>query len=223
MGVLDRILNKRQDTTSIDNKMPIEKRHPDATYGITQDGRLQVEFYDNQPDFKQFYGVTRLIINQVPLNMGGESVYNCIVSWYGISDCHIFNRATGRMDSPRASEYKGVLAQIDLDLLQNDPQYCETVMKGLLNKKRVERYLEQGLQENPGQPCGKYIGGVAKKETGYNKFFKRAIGVASHYSPHMINKRQKYREKLEAGREAKIASKQAEIARIQAEIDDICK
>lgn len=34
----------------------------------------------------------------------------------------------------------------------------------------MNQYLENGLQESPEHPCGKYIGGMRKTENGYNKF-----------------------------------------------------
>lgn len=223
MGILDKFRNKKQNVNPIDNRPQKEKKEFDVTYGVTTDARLQVEFHDNEADFKQFYDITRLIVSGSPLNIAGQEVYDCMVSWYGSSDCHVLDKRTGQLDSPRATAYRGVLAQIDLDLLQKNPEYCNAVMKGLLNRMRVERYLEQGLQETPKQPCGKYIGGVRENESGYEKFFMQPVGQANHDSDFMRNRRQENRERLEAARQSAIASKQSQIAKLQAEIDGMNK
>lgn len=56
----------------------------------------------------------------------------------------------------RRTDYNEVLAQINVYLLQTDPNYCYIVIKELLDKKRVEGYLYRGLQKDAEQPCGMY-------------------------------------------------------------------
>ncbi len=162
MGFFDRFKKKDKQNTGnvVNNRQSVERLPFNVEYSQISNGNLQVEFYDKNSDFKKFYDTTRLIIGRQPLNIEGHQVYNCAVSWYGQDDCQMFDEKTGKFDSLNAQEYRGVLAEIDLDLLQSDPNYCNMVMKGLLDKQRVERYLENGLQETPDQPCGKYIGGV---------------------------------------------------------------
>ena len=185
--------------------------------------KLQVEFFDPKADFKQFYDTTRLIINKKPLIMSDKEVYNCLVSWYGSDDCQIFNENLGKFESLRATEYRNILAQIDLNLLQNDPDYCKMVMQNLLNRERVEKYLDMGLEEMPERPCGKYIGGVMEFGNQYKKFFSEAVGKASHNSETMINKRKRHRERIEYAKKMAIDRKKAEIAKLQSEIDDLSR
>lgn len=176
MGFLDRFKNKKSVEPSTNNTLQAEQLPFEVEFGVTCDGRLQVDFYDKNADFKQFYDTTRLIVNNSPLNIAGYSVQNCIVSWYGHDDCQMMNKTTGKFESLRANEYRGVLAQIDVNLLQTDSEYCSCVMKELLNKRRVETYLEAGLEETPNRPCGKYVGGIGRNERGYNKVFSQKIG-----------------------------------------------
>ena len=164
----------------------------DIQYNQNEDGNLQIDFQNNNPDFKKFYDTTRLIVDRRPLNIEGHQVFNCAVSWYGHDDCAMFNERTRKYESLRAQEYSEILAELDLYLLQTDKDYCNMVMNGLLDKQRVEKYLERGLQETPDLPCGKYIGGVYKTERGYGKYFSEDVGRASHNSGLMIEKRKKH-------------------------------
>lgn len=224
MGLLNKLRKKPENTQPKTNtKKEMDLKTFDVKYGTTTDGRLQVDFYDRQAEFKQFYDTTRLIVNDKPLNLAGQKVYNCIVSWYGQNDCQMLDERTGKFEGQRANQYRGVLAQIDLNLLRSDPYYCNKVMKELLNKKRVERYLEAGLEEMPERPCGKYIGGVIQTEKGYRKFFSESVGYASHNSHLMIDRRRENRENREALRRKAIANKKEQIANLQAEIDSMSK
>lgn len=215
MGFLD-LFKKGKNIQS--NQPEIVEEPFNIKYGINKNGKLQVEFYDKNAAFKQFYDTTRLIIDDKAVTLAGEEVQNCKVSWYGENDCCELNKQTGEFESPKAGNYKEVLAQIDLELLKNDKNYCYAVMKGLLDQKRVERYLETGLQEVPEQPCGNYIGGVRKTERGYGKFFSTDVGKVSHNSDLMKNKRQRQREAAKKAREAAIANRKAEIERLEEEI-----
>ena len=114
-----------------------------------------------------------------------------------------------------------MLLELDLELLENDINYCNMVMKKLLDKERVEKYLENGLEETPKQPCGKYVGGVKKTENGYTKFFSTTVGQASHNSELMVNRRKEHREMLERKKQKDIENKRAQIAKLQREIDNM--
>jgi hypothetical protein len=223
MGFFDRFkkCDKQNESNVANNRQQVTQLPFDIEYKPTLNGNLQVEFYDNDRDFKKFYDTTRLIIGRQPLNIEGHQVYNCAVSWYGQNDCQILDKKTGLFDSLRAQEYRGVLAEIDLELLQTDPNYCNMVMKELLDKQRVERYLESGLQETPEQPCGKYIGGVRQTERGYGKFFSTVVGRASHNSDLMINRRKEHREMIELQRQNAIENKKAQIKKLQSELDSM--
>lgn len=224
MGFFDRFKkNEKQTRENVADSQSVRQLPFDVEYSQFSNGNLQVEFYDKNSDFRKFYDITRLIVGRNPLNIKGHQVYNCAVSWYGHSDCQMLDRKTGRHDSLRSLDYREVLAEIDLELLQSDPNYCNIVMKGLLDKERVERYLENGLQETPQQPCGRYIGGIRQTEKGYGKFFSTVVGLASHNSRLMINKRQEYRSNLEVQRQQSIADKKAQIKKIQSELDSMEK
>lgn len=218
MGFLDRFKRKEQNV-----QQPQQSQQPelpfDVQFCMTQDGRLQVDFFDKQADFKQFYDSTRLIASMDTFDLGGKPVHNCLVSWYGKNDAVMFdeNGMMGRM-----FDYRGVLAEIDLEQLQTDQNYCYIVMKDLLSKQRVERYLSKGLEENPDTPCGKYIGGVRKMpENQYQKFFSIQTGKACHYSDFMVNRRREVREAEEKRRQQIRAQKEAQIKKLQAELDEM--
>ncbi len=221
MGFFDRFKknDKKNIENMVNNSQTVKKLPANVKYSKIFNGNLQVDFYDKDADFGKFYDTTRLIVGRQPLNIEGHQVYNCAVSWYGHNDCQIFDEKTGQLDSLRAQEYRGVLAEIDLELLQTDHNYCNMVMNRLLDKKRVERYLENGLQETPEKPCGKYIGGIRQTEKGYGKFFSTIVGKASHNSQLMVNRRREHREMIEKQKQKAIADKKAQIERLQSELD----
>jgi len=225
MGLFDFFKNKDKSAEKIDTTSSHSPTQVpfDIEFSSTSNGNLQVEFFDNEADFKNFYDITRLILSRQPFDIEGHPVYNCAVSWYGKEDCQMFDEKSGRFNSLRSLEYRGVLAEIDLDLLQNDPSYCSMVMRSLLNQKRVERYLESGLQDSPEIPCGKYIGGVRKTDEGYGKFFSMVVGRASHYSDLMVNRRREHKEMLEDRMKQAIEAKKAEIEKLQSELQSMEK
>lgn len=180
-------------------------------------GNLQVEIHEKNANFKKFYDTTKLIIGKQPLNISGHRVYNCAVSWYGKNDAEMFDPDTGKYTS-RAYDYRGVFAEIDLELLQNDLNYAEMVM-ALVDQQRVERYLGMGLQETPEIPCGKYIGGIEEKDGRYGKIFYKEVGEESHNSNFMVDRRQQHREMLERNRQATINEKRRQIEKLQSEVD----
>ena len=217
MGLFDRFKKNKQET---DKKVDNISKDYEIKYGMSQDGRLQIDFYDRNIKVGQFYDTTRLIVGDKTVVLANQRVQNCIVSWYRQDDT-IFSDPQYENESIDARSYKGVLAQIDPVLLQSDEKYCSNVMRYLLNKKRVNQYLENGLQESPEHPCGKYIGGMRKTENGYNKFFDIDAGIAAHNSKLMVERRRENREKMEQKKRMEIDRKKAEIQRLQSEIDDM--
>lgn len=217
MGLFDRFKKNKQET---DKKVDNISKDYEIKYGMSQDGRLQIDFYDRNIKVGQFYDTTRLIVGDKTVVLANQRVQNCIVSWYRQDDT-IFSDPQYENESIDARSYKGVLAQIDPVLLQSDEKYCSNVMRYLLNKKRVNQYLENGLQESPEHPCGKYIGGMRKTENGYSKFFDIDAGIASHNSKLMVERRRENREKMEQKKRMEIDRKKAEIQRLQSEIDDM--
>lgn len=221
MGLFDRF-KKKEKEPEIKKGLNQEQSSYEIEYKATRDGRLQVDFYDKGTKFSQFYDTTRLVVDNRPIILAGQEVRNCIVSWYSQDDVVLLDPQYEN-ESLNARDYRGVLAQIDPTLLQTDKDYCSVVMRKLLDKKRVTKYLEDGLQETPNQPCGKYIGGVKPTEKGYGKFFSLPVGKASHNSDLMVNCRREYRENIEAKKQKEIADKKSQIQQLQSEIDDMSK
>ena len=220
MGLLDKFRKKQPEKDQIHEEDNNKEFLRNAKFSMTKDGRLQVDFYDREADFRQFYDVTRLIASIDTINLGGHPVHNCVVSWYGENDAIMFD--SKGMDLSRRTQYREVLAEINLEQLRTDYNYCEAVMKGLLNKERVEKYLSRGLQENPENPCGKYIGGVRKTpENTYQKFFSKRAGEASHNSEFMINRRREVRENEEKRKQQLKTQKEAQIKKLQEEIEGL--
>lgn len=221
MGLLDRFKKQKITNVEMPTQPNIENRDNNVIFSTTNDGRLQVDYINKRHKFGQFYDTTRLIVDNYPLIIENREVQNCAVSWYSQDDAILLDPRYN-MESANASQYKGVLAEIDVELLRIDPEYCSIVMENLLERNRINKYLEDGLTENPRIPCGKYIGGVGRNnENRYTKFFTAKVGEASHQSPLMVKRRVEHREKMENNRKMIIAEKQAQIQKLQSEIDDI--
>lgn len=219
MGLFDRFKKKEKNAHQGEEQRRQELPF-DVQFSMTNDGRLQVDFYDKQVKFGQFYDTTRLIADLQQFYLGGIPVHNCLVSWYGQNDAVMLSE--NGMDMGRREQYRGVLSEINLEQLQTDSNYCYLVMKYLLSKQRVESYLDRGLEENPEIPCGKYIGGVRKTpDNKCKKFFSPEAGKSCHYSDFMIQRRQQIREQKERQKQQLRAEKEAEIKRLQDELDQL--
>lgn len=216
MGLLD-MLKKKSPEMKNETQKP--RKEYEIEYSTTKDGRLQIDFCDNRAKVGQLYDSTRLVVGNKPVMLADQEVQNCLVSWYNQDDT-VF---AGEGESLNAKSYKGVLAQINPELLKTDEQYCMAVMKNLLEINRVNKYLEDGLKENPQIPCGKYIGGITRTDEGYRKFFSMLVGQASHNSELMVNRRREFRESIEAKKQAEIAKRKAQIQKLQSEIDDMSR
>ena len=148
MGFLDKFKKRNTNTLDVKDETPINRDLLDIEFRTASTGGLQVDYYNPANDAKKSYDSTRLIMDR-PITLAGKQLWNCRVSWYGIED------GIGRdFIKPRSEQYTGVLAQIDLDLLQNDPTYCKMVMKNLLNSYSSE---------------GKYTKAIKQKETKVSK------------------------------------------------------
>ncbi len=224
MGFFDKF-KKRKDNNLQQSVPNVDYTPTNAESNInystsTRGGNLQVEYYDENAKFDQFYDTTRLVIKNIT-TLGGQQVLSCDVSWYSRDDCQIKDEETGKWESRRASDYSQVLAQIDVRRLQIDRDYCTMVMKGLLNQKRVEKYLEKGLQEHTERPCGEYIGGVGERNGKLSKFFSEKVGIEAHYAPYMINRRNKIAIQQINENQRKIDNYNKQIEKLQRENDDL--
>ena len=130
-------------------------------------------------------------------------------------------------DTGRRNQFTDVKLGLDVNKFFSDPQYQDVLMRQLLEKKRVERYIGEGLKDNPAQPCGNYIGyvgySIQSNSNEYKKIFSGSVGHEVHYSNEMLTKREKHKQYQEEQRQEMIARKQAEIDRLQKEIDTLSK
>jgi len=214
MGLFSKF--KKSENNAV-KSVPDKKEISNYSFSKNKEGKLQLDYIDQNPDFKNFYDTTRLIVD----NVNGNLV-DCRISWYGQNDAVMLNDK-GEYVGGRRDTYSNVLAEIDFNLLKNDKNYVKSLMENLLNQKRVSEYLERGMLDNPQTPCGKYVGGIALKNDRYTKIFNANIGEMSHNSPEMVAKRQRAKEKMNAQRENEIKMKQEKIKRLKSEIDEMSR
>ena len=186
----------------------------------TEDGKscYLLDCYDPNAYMKQLYDVTRLIIEQTPETLpSGNKVYCAQVSWYGRSD---YDSLDGTSQYGRKYDLENIRLQVDLEKLMYDSEYQSAVMTRLLSAKRVERYLKQGLEENPKYKCGNYVGYIDMNLNGeYAKFFDTEIGREVHNLPEQVELRRRYIEQLENDKAARNNQRRAEIERLNREME----
>ena len=221
MGIFDKLRKKNNQPTSRSvTPNPTTKPPFNLIISATKDGRCQIEFEDHKAnDFKQFYDTTRLIINGKPIIIKGHTLYDCDISWYGSTDAILLGPEGEKYG--RRNQYENILAEIDINQIQIDGRYCQFVMRQLLNRKRVLRYLEKGLRESPDTPCGKYIGGIQMTSNGYAKVFNQYIGNIAHNTNEMKMQREIYKRQEEQRKAAEIAEKQQQIRDLQKQIEEL--
>lgn len=188
---------------------------------LGKDGKryLEINYYNEKSKFGQFYDTTRLIVNEEPSYVANSPIYHAKVSWYGMDDTCFFDNGC---ESYRATDTRDILLGLDFGKLQ-DFDYLDLLMTQLLEKARVERYLQNGLQENVNQPCGNYVGavGISKQTGNYVKEFNLAVGEAVHHSPEMVEARRIQRKELEKRRAAERAILDNRIAQLQRERNNL--
>lgn len=215
MGILDIFRKKEKNNIESTKEARQNNLQNEVNYQMTQDGNLQVDFYDKKANFKQLYDSTRLVIKKT-INLNGDYIQDCLVSWYNQSDAEYFDGTDSRHD------FQNVLADIDYQRLQTDAAYCQTVMTELLDKSRVEKYLNRGLEEQPVEPpCGNYVGGLRWKDGYWGKYFSPRVGMAVHNSDFMKRKRLLHKQEQEYKKQQQIKARQEQIERLQKEIQEI--
>ena len=124
---------------------PGEKNEEARPYTVKQrpEGRLQIDYSTPDKRLKEFYDMTRLIIDNKQININGRPFTQALVSWYGEDDCIRIDRATNREIS-RRTDYSKIITQLDVNRLLNEPEYGNAVMNKLLDQGRVNRYLQRG-------------------------------------------------------------------------------
>lgn len=233
MGLFDKFLHKntqaKENTNSVTKPvsmlpLPVLNQVKQIK---SQNGRLyyQLDYYDRTAMYKQMYDTTRIIVDAVPTMIAGHSTYSAKVSWYGQNDAEYLDPQYG--DMGRKNQFTEIKLGLDVSKFFSDPQYQDVLMRQLLEKKRVERYIGEGLKDNPSQPCGNYIGyvgySIQSNSNEYKKIFSGSVGHEVHYSSEMITKREKHKQYQEKQKQAMIARKQEEINRLQEEIDTLEK
>ena len=227
--LFNRIFGKKEKPEML--AAPMDK----MSSGMLQDGRQFFEYYNPEPkkDWKDC-DTTRVVLNQSPRSViDGISYYEGLVSWSNESDTYYFDRQS------RRDMYYDIVVGIDPNLMNQSPEYFRFMMKELLDKDRVCRYLQYGLMTeeeimqarqnvSPKEaekivPCGRYIGAVCfnKNECCYKKRFLKDLGLLFHRAPEMVKARTENKERIEEQRQASIRDRKKQIARLEAEIAEI--
>ena len=85
MGAFDflKIGNKENNTNTASEPKKAEfasdTSKKDMRVTALEDGRLQIEFYDPNIEFGQFYNTARLIVNSNGYAMGDSTVNDCMI------------------------------------------------------------------------------------------------------------------------------------------------
>lgn len=218
MGFFDAF--RKQPKKQEINKEDVNRDEPIYTMKQSPEGRIQIDYSTPEKAFKEFYDTTRLIIDNKPINIKGRIFTQALVSWYGSDDCIRIDRQTNREIS-RRTDYKKIITQLDVNGLLNNPEYSKAVMNKLLDQARVMRYLNRGLDNNPNQPCGNYVGSILRKNGEYIKIFDTEIGEAVHYSPEMTEKRREYKQMREYSIRKEMERKQQEMDELKRKMEDL--
>lgn len=221
MGLFDKFKDKN-------NKVPKKMLPYRLELREDDEGKMQIDFIDKNVEDNTNYDTTRIIIDKekaisLKTENGENETINlkdCRIAWYSYD-----NVSEVDMDGTewlRGTEYKRILTVIDTNLLQNDPDYCITVMKDLLNKQRVMKYLNYGLMENSDIHCGRYIGSIVNtKKDGYRKYFDQRIGELSHNSQEMIVQRNReIKRRQNTNKQKRINEAEKEIERLINDADN---
>lgn len=179
---------------------------------------FQIEFYDPNSKFGQFYNTTRLIVNSNGYTMGNSTVNDCLISWYNQDDAIMVGCESSR------DMYERIVASLDIDkMMMIDEEYCIFAMRQLLNQRRVMDYLNRGKSdETQEHPCGNYVGGVTVDEEG--KLIKRfdcQAGKECHNSPYMQQVRSQERAKREQAKARRKAELEAQMKSAQEELENL--
>ena len=213
MGIFDFLKGKKDSDK--DNLEVLESKEQMPSFSTLTDGRTQVTYYTSNN--KNFYDTVLLTIGE-PINLAGKRAYNCVVAWDSENACQMidYNPIVGKK-----KDYKGVLLDINYEALQTDPSYAKVLMEKLLDKDRVTSILAEGLKDSPVTPCGKYIGSVEMKNGIWQEHFDYEMGMASHNSKLMVDRREKIKRDKEQRRANEIARRERKIADLKNEINEL--
>lgn len=153
-----------------------------------ENNRIEIGHRDNTKTIKPD---TRLLINKTALNVNGEELYRCIISWYSAdSDLCYFNNKGGNYDY-KTRKYD-ILVQMDVFELFNNKEYFKSFMESLLKEERVMDILYEDEKENPERKSGSYIGKILKVEGKYENIFNKEIGEACYNLEENVQRRERF-------------------------------
>lgn len=209
MGFLDLFRKKTKKVTRY-NDPETDNEAAHVLREITDDGKLQIDYME-KPDSRKPYDSTRLVLETIPENINGYKVYTGKVSWYNQGDTIMFDNNDSR--------HRGWTIRMGVEptLLRTNDEYVSCVMVELLNRSRVQSYIERGLVDNPDVPCGNYVGGIETNPDGsFGKIFDNFIGTYVHNMPAVRQARAQYQERKRIER-----AKQARREELYKELQDL--
>lgn len=155
-------------------------------YRIRNDKTIELG-YENTSSQKE-YDNTRLIIDPTAMIIEGQEVFKCKVSWFSSND---------RVSYSENSIYDektpyNIIVEFNIEKLLTNKEYYSFFMSELLDKERVLKYLEQGMENNSEFACGDYIGYIDYNDKGnLTRYFDKDVGHACHYLPEKVEERNK--------------------------------
>lgn len=181
--------------------------------------KTEIEYFTNNAGKLQFYDVTKI---QVDFNkfeiVEGRPLYECGLLWKNDSDAVMFDETTGQ----EIEKYIKVKTFINKNLLYNDQEYVKALATSLLDKKRVEAYLQRGMEENPEIKSGNYVGEIDKNQEGkYVKRFHLSVGKTVHNSNEMTKRREVKKRKEENKKEVKQNEIKEQIEKLKAQQEEL--
>lgn len=144
MGLLDRILGKDKNKEDTIQEKQREVKDTVKFFRGPQ-GLEGIEYYNANPKPGQFYDTTRVVINNQCKIVEGTEIYDLWVSHFNETDV-VFLDDDGR-ESGSKTDYTHVIASIDPELIKTDPDYIECLVKGLLERNRVEDYISKAMKD----------------------------------------------------------------------------
>ena len=220
MGLFDFLKKENKSNATSEPKkaeFASDTSKQDIQVSALEDGRFQIEFYDPNSKFGQFYNTTTLIVDSNGYTMGNSTVNDCLISWYNQDDAIMVGSESSR------DIYEKIVVSLNVDKMMIDEQYCTFAMKQLLNQKRVMDYLNRGKSDEPQEvPCGNYVGGISQDTEGkYVKRFDCKAGRECHNSPYMQQVRSQERAKREQARARRKAELEAQMKSAQEELENL--
>ena len=197
------------------NDIEISQNNNDIEISQTEQGRLIVKFLNGG-------SITTLVIDNVDyfFEDGESSFQKCMISHRNQFSVMILKpNEWGVM----IGGYYQIYTRVDRNKLQEDELYCRYVMDGLLNRDRVERYINMGMQEHPKKKCGNYVGEVFydTSDMCWRLGFDNDLGSKIHDTQEMREKREKYKQDKKREEEDKKRYRDKKREDLLAELDQL--